>query len=186
MIVELFQSASCNVPDTTYFGVSFMNGAPGSCSAVRRDHAGANSSKVWRPSRIALHGPMIPPMASPIFGSNPYSIVQRGASNTPSRLMNSCTRIWPMMTPLDLVCRVRACCAQRRRPRARREIIAVLQPAAFVGGSDGLDSIPSPRLGDRRRQVIANGPLGQEQLLRDVGHRAAGSRRDQHIPLARG
>src|ERR1700751_2138750 len=101
MIVELFQSAFSNDPDTTYLGDSFMNGAPGSCSAVRPDHAGANSSNVCRPNRIALDGPMMPPMASPIFGSNPYSIVHLGDSNTPSRLMNSCTRIWPMVTPVD-------------------------------------------------------------------------------------
>src|ERR1043165_6967987 len=36
---------------------------------------------------------------SPIFGSKPNSEVHRGASITPSRLMNSCTRILPIGPP---------------------------------------------------------------------------------------
>jgi len=65
----LFQSALCNVDETTYFDDSLKNGAPGSSSAVRADHAGANSSYVRRPSRIDGLDPMSPAMASPIFGS---------------------------------------------------------------------------------------------------------------------
>src|SRR6266566_6361303 len=49
-------------------GEPFMNGAPGSSSAVRADQAGANSSKVVRPSRIAWQAPKMPAMAVPIFG----------------------------------------------------------------------------------------------------------------------
>src|SRR5438132_6648610 len=45
-IVELFHSALWSVAETTYFGDSFMDGAPGSSSAVRPDQAGANISKV--------------------------------------------------------------------------------------------------------------------------------------------
>ena len=44
MTVELFHSALCSDPETTYFGDSLKNGAPGSSSAVRVDHAGKNSS----------------------------------------------------------------------------------------------------------------------------------------------
>ena len=43
-IVELLQVALSRVDETTYFGDSFMNGAPGSSSAVRFDHAGSNIS----------------------------------------------------------------------------------------------------------------------------------------------
>ena len=38
------QSALPSVDETTYLGVSFMNGAPGSSAAVLVDHVGANSS----------------------------------------------------------------------------------------------------------------------------------------------
>src|SRR5215469_3379836 len=96
MMVELFHSTA--VPgelETTYLGDSFINGAPGSCSAVRVDHAGANISNVRRPRRIALHEPIAVPMAAPILGSKPYPNVQDGSSKTPSRAMNSCTLIVP-------------------------------------------------------------------------------------------
>ena len=82
-------------PETTYLGDSLKNGAPGSSSAVRVDHAGANISKVRRPSKIARQVPVMAPMASPILGSNPNSNVQDGFSYTPSRAMNSCTLIAP-------------------------------------------------------------------------------------------
>jgi len=36
-------------------------------------------------------------IVSPILESNPYSNVDFGSSNTPSRLMNSCTTIFPML-----------------------------------------------------------------------------------------
>src|SRR5215469_3844300 len=72
-----------------------MNGAPGSSSAVRADHAGANISNVRRPSKIAWHEPITAPRAAPIWGSNPNSNVQDGSSNTPSRLTNSCTLVTP-------------------------------------------------------------------------------------------
>src|SRR3954468_4769443 len=96
MTVELLHVAFVSVPDTTYFAVSLKNGAPGSSSAVRVDHAGSNISYVVRPSRIPLERPVNAPMASPIAGSKPYSNVQVGASITPSRLMNSCTWISPI------------------------------------------------------------------------------------------
>src|SRR3954469_3350046 len=96
MTVELFHVGSLSVPDTTYFAVSLKNGAPGSSSAVRVDHAGSNISYVVRPSRIPLERPVNAAMASPIAGSKPYSNVQVGASITPSRLMNSCTWISPI------------------------------------------------------------------------------------------
>ncbi len=46
-------SASVSVEETTYFCVSLKNGAPGSSSSVRLDHAGSNISYVVRPSRMA-------------------------------------------------------------------------------------------------------------------------------------
>src|SRR5215469_2511437 len=42
---------------------------------------------------------MAPAIASPILGSKPYSKVNVGVSITPSRVMNSCTRMDPMMSP---------------------------------------------------------------------------------------
>ena len=44
MTSELFQVGSVSVPETTYFLVSLKNGAPGSSSTVRVDHAGSNIS----------------------------------------------------------------------------------------------------------------------------------------------
>src|SRR5712691_2022099 len=79
-MVELFHFAVSSEPETTYLGDSFMNGAPGSSSAVRVDHAGANISNVRRPSKIALHDPVIAPRVSPILGSKPNSNVQDGFS----------------------------------------------------------------------------------------------------------
>jgi hypothetical protein len=96
-IVELFQSALSSVAETTYLGDSFMNGAPGSCSAVRPDHAGANISNVRRPRSSPSLPLMIEPMASAIFGSNGKSFVHDGFSMTPSSEMNSCTAILPIV-----------------------------------------------------------------------------------------
>src|ERR1035441_1940630 len=45
---------------------------------------------------MPLHPSIAPPIASPILGSKPKSIVHVGLSMTPSRLMNSCTRICPI------------------------------------------------------------------------------------------
>src|SRR5919201_4295512 len=91
MTFEFLHVASVSVPETTYFVVSLKNGAPGSSSTVRVDHAGSNISYVVRPSRMPRQRSVTAPMAAPIWGSNPYSNVHVGASMTPSRLMNSCT-----------------------------------------------------------------------------------------------
>src|SRR5438270_2536534 len=99
MIDELFHGAAFNVVETTYFGDSFMNGAPGSSAAVRGDHAGSNIVYVLRPRRIASQPPIRAPIAVPIFGSKSKSKVQRGSSLTPSRVMNSCTTILPICLP---------------------------------------------------------------------------------------
>src|SRR6185437_12777229 len=99
-ISELLQSALDRVPVTTYLVDSLKNGAPGSSSTVRVDQAGANISYVRRPRSSPSLALTIPPIASPIFGSNGYSAVQRGSSITPSRLMNSCTAILPMSLSL--------------------------------------------------------------------------------------
>src|SRR5881398_3686429 len=98
MHVELFQS-TFKVEPTTYFGDSFINGAPGSSSAVLADHAGANISNVRRPRSSALQLPIASAMAVPIVGSNPKSKVQVGASITPSSVVNSCTTMLPMSNP---------------------------------------------------------------------------------------
>ena len=44
MIFEFRHVASVRVAETTYLVVSLKNGAPGSSSAVRVDHAGSNIS----------------------------------------------------------------------------------------------------------------------------------------------
>jgi hypothetical protein len=44
MISELRHVAVVSVPETTYLVVSLKNGAPGSSSTVRTDHAGSNIS----------------------------------------------------------------------------------------------------------------------------------------------
>src|SRR5215472_17139211 len=87
--VLLLQLALVRVDETTYLGVSLKNGAPGSSSAVRDDHAGSNISYVRRPSRIASHAPVTAAIASPILGSNPKSNVHLGSSMMPSSEMNS-------------------------------------------------------------------------------------------------
>src|SRR5688572_16951061 len=92
-ISEFRQVPVSSVPETTYFFVSLKNGAPGSSSTVRADHAGSNISNVVRPSRMASHVSVSRPSASPIRGWNPYSDVHVGASTTPSSDMNSCTLI---------------------------------------------------------------------------------------------
>src|SRR6476620_12569798 len=96
MIVEFCQaSAEVRLEETTYFGVSLKNGTPGSSSTDRVDHAGANISNVRRPSRMAELVEVNEPIAWPIPSVKPNSAVQRGSSNTPSRLTNSCTLIVP-------------------------------------------------------------------------------------------
>src|SRR5437763_596628 len=57
---ELRHVGFSSVEETTYFLVSFMNGAPGSSSAVRTDHAGSNISNVLRPIRIASQSSIAP------------------------------------------------------------------------------------------------------------------------------
>ena len=89
-------SAEVSVEETTYFGLSLKKGTPGSSSTDRVDQAGANISKVRRPSRIAELPPVSAAIAAPMPSVNPNSAVQLGFSNTPSRLTNSCTLILPM------------------------------------------------------------------------------------------
>jgi hypothetical protein len=60
-----------SVAETTYLVVSLKNGAPGSSSAVRVDHAGSNISYVVRPSRMPRHRCVTAARVSPIFGSKP-------------------------------------------------------------------------------------------------------------------
>src|SRR4051795_1902249 len=102
--VELRHVASASVPETTYFVVSLKNGAPGSSSTVRVDHAGSNISYVARPSRMPSERAVISPSRSPILGSKPNSNVHDGASITPSRLMNS----WTWMAPIRFLLVVEA------------------------------------------------------------------------------
>jgi hypothetical protein len=44
MISECLQVGVVSVEETTYLVVSLKNGAPGSSSSVRVDHAGSNTS----------------------------------------------------------------------------------------------------------------------------------------------
>src|SRR5205807_10254373 len=88
-IDEFRQVGWVRVEETTYFCVSLKNGAPGSSSSVRVDHAGSNISYVLRPSRIAPERPVSSAIASPIFGSKPNSNVQVGDSTTASSVENS-------------------------------------------------------------------------------------------------
>ena len=89
-------SAEVSVEETTYFGLSLKKGTPGSSSTDRVDQAGANISKVRRPSRIAELPPVSAAIAAPMPSVNPNSAVQLGFSKTPSRLTNSCTLILPI------------------------------------------------------------------------------------------
>jgi hypothetical protein len=59
------------VEETTYFVVSLKKGAPGSSSTVRVDHAGANISKVLRPSRMPVADPVSAPIEADRSSGNP-------------------------------------------------------------------------------------------------------------------
>src|SRR3712207_3628140 len=91
MISEFRHVGSPSVEETTYFVVSLKNGAPGSSSTVRVDHAGSNIWYVVRPSRMPWQRSVTAPITSSIPGAKPKSAVHLGSSITPSRLMNSCT-----------------------------------------------------------------------------------------------
>jgi hypothetical protein len=49
-----------------------------------------------------------------------------------------------------------------------------LQPAGLCGDPDRLHPVTAAELGDRGRQVVPDGPVGQEQLRRDLGRLSAG------------
>src|SRR5882757_7421321 len=95
MIFEFLHVAVVSVDETTYLVVSLKNGAPGSSSTVRVDHAGSNISYVVRPSRMPLARPVAAASGPAIAGSKPNSAVHTGASTMPSRVMNSWTRMAP-------------------------------------------------------------------------------------------
>jgi hypothetical protein len=63
MICEFRHVASVSVEEMTYLVVSLKNGAPGSSSTVRVDHAGSNISYVVRPSRMPRQRSVIAPIA---------------------------------------------------------------------------------------------------------------------------
>jgi hypothetical protein len=67
----VLQVGVVSVPETTYLVVSLKNGAPGSSSTPRVDHAGSNISYVVRPSRMPRERSVTAPMASPIFWWKP-------------------------------------------------------------------------------------------------------------------
>src|SRR3954469_4499828 len=154
MTVELLHVAFVSVPDTTYFAVSLKNGAPGSSSAVRVDHAGSNISYVVRPSRIPLDRAVAAAIASPICGSKPYSKVQVGASTMPSAVMNSCTWISPISALRSSV----AVCVPCRPPRRHRLIAARERRRSFErpGRAHAL-----------RRRAVGVGDVGVVGLLLD-------------------
>src|SRR3954452_14406875 len=142
-----------SVDETTYLTVSLKNGAPGSSSAVRVDHAGANISQVSRPSRMAELDPVIAPMVAPMPSVKPHGAVQLGSSKTPSKLTNSCTPIVPMTVSLVLVARALAQCHEcvdrgaaifdMGRRISRRE------PAEFPAGGRGRLARPGGRSTER-------------------------------------
>src|SRR6185437_9076037 len=111
------------------------------------------------------HRSVIRAMASPILGSKPYSNVHVGASITPSRLMNSCTRI---------------------APTADLRIVDLGDPAGTPNSS-----AHSPARGDgdlRPVRPLPAGPLappegrlGQEER-REQGGRRERSRRVEDVP----
>ena len=61
-----------------------------------------------------------------------------------------------------------------------------LEPAASLGDADRLDPVPHADLGDRRGEVVPDGPLGEEQLGGDLSHGRAITGRDEHVPLPPG
>src|SRR5947209_20343505 len=88
-------------------------------------------------------------IASPIFGSKPYSNVHVGASITPSRLMNSCTRIAPISSLLR-VCQLLRRPWRRKLIGARRDVDerVLVDPAADVDcGEAGV--------GEQREELVA-------------------------------
>src|SRR5580704_6782093 len=176
--VELFHSVPGGEPATTYLGDSLKNGAPGSSSAVRADQAGANSSKVRRPSKIARQVPVTAPMASPILGSKPNSNVQDGFSYTPSRAMNSCTLITPIVIN-SLVLGPGRPGTRRTRLRSQTHRRRCRRPAASAASLDRLEpggEVPQiPGLGHDAQAREAGGPAGHPgENLDDVVHMALG------------
>src|SRR3954451_19899844 len=165
MTSECCHVGSVSVDDTTYFVVSLKNGAPGSSSAVRVDHAGSNISYVVRPSRMPRARFVSSPIASPIFGSNPYSNVHVGASMTPSRVMNSCTWISPTADlPVDPASPYRRALGTCAGPHARERLTPF--PGTVLSDTERVlvahSALPLPVLswwrrclyGNRNRQVV--------------------------------
>jgi hypothetical protein len=70
MTFEFLHVGFSSVPETTYLVVSLKNGAPGSSSTVRDDHAGSNIWYVRRPSMIARHRSVTAPRTCSICGRN--------------------------------------------------------------------------------------------------------------------
>src|SRR4051812_17686300 len=167
MISELRQVASVSVPETTYFVVSLKNGAPGSSSTVRVDHAGSNISYVVRPSRMPRELAVAAPMVSPMRGSKPYSNVHVGAPITPSRLMNSCTTIAPIAH-----LRVEVC--------ARIDLAACTNSSLAAEARLGIDHALDGRALVACHAVVATGPLGAQDRDRRDGRVAA--RVEAHAP----
>src|SRR5215831_3155758 len=60
------------------------------------------------------------------------------------------------------------------------------EPAAFLRHPQRLGPVAGAGLLDASRQVIAHGPLGEEQRGGDLGDRRAILARREHVPLAGG
>src|SRR3954466_4854037 len=97
------------------------------------------------------------PMASPIFGSKPYSAVQTGASITPSALMNSWTWISP--TPASLDVDAVQPCLQRLPSLLGVAAAEVVQhqadrPAERVAAEEAVEAVARADPEERAAQVV--------------------------------
>src|SRR5712692_11071826 len=66
-----------------------------------------------------------------------------------------------------------------------RVIPRPLEPALLLGDARRLGAVARPDLLHRRRQMVANGALGERQRNRDVGDGIAGMRSREDLALTR-
>src|SRR6185312_7087499 len=71
-------------------------------------------------------------------------------------------------------------------PVVRSPNRAISQPALVARDLDRLAAIPGAQLPDRDAQVVANGPLGKEQVARDLAGSLVLGRGGEHVSLALG
>ncbi len=120
------------------------------------------------------------------IGRDPDELREDGLAGTPAEVRRPDRRVRRLGLRPAVPAGARP--GRSRPPRAdrRRGAREGLEPAARVGRPHRLDPVARAGLGDRRGQVVAHRPLGQEQLAGDVGHRRAVARRHQDVALAAG